>query len=184
MTNLPSAKIEDLLNTFEKRFNTNKKLSLEFSWQDVGKKLLQNPSKLSILNRMEETGGEPNLLKYDKESNQYIFFDCSKESPAGRRNLCYDNKVLEARKKFKPISSVLDEAKRIGIELLNEGEYRFLQEFGQFDTKTSSWIETPRGIRDLGGALFGDYRYGQVFIYHNGADSYYSSRGFRGLLKV
>ena len=133
---------------------------------------------------MEETGGEPDVLDYKVDTDVYLFFDCATESPKNRRSLCYDNEALEKRKEHKPANNVLDVAKEIGIKLLNEQEYRFLQTFGTFDTKTSSWIETPEKIRKLGGALFADFRYQTIFIYHNGAESYYAARGFRGFLEV
>ncbi len=133
---------------------------------------------------MEETGGEPDVVGYDKKTEEYIFFDCAAESPKGRRSVCYDQKALDSRKEHKPQDSATGMAKDMGIELLTEEHYRELQQFGKFDTKTSSWVLTPRGIGELGGAIFGDWRYGNVFIYHNGAESYYASRGFRGLLRV
>ncbi len=133
---------------------------------------------------MEETGGEPDVVGYDKKTEEYIFFDCAAESPKGRRSVCYDQKALDSRKEHKPQDSATGMAKDMGIELLTEEHYRELQQFGKFDTKTSSWVLTPTGIRELGGAIFGDWRYGNVFIYHNGAESYYASRGFRGLLRV
>ena len=145
---------------------------------------VRNPEKLTSLYLMEETGGEPDVLDYKVDTDVYLFFDCATESPKNRLSLCYDNEALEKRKEHKPANNVLDVAKEIGIKLLNEQEYRFLQTFGTFDTKTSSWIETPEKIRKLGGALFADFRYQTIFIYHNGAESYYAARGFRGFLEV
>jgi hypothetical protein len=133
---------------------------------------------------MEQTGGEPDVVAYDETTGEYVFYDCSAESPKGRRSLCYDREALDARKEFKPANSVMDMAADMGIELLSEEQYRQLQQLGNFDAKTSSWLKTPAGIRKLGGAIFGDYRYGTVFLYHNGADSYYAARGFRGALRV
>jgi hypothetical protein len=153
-------------------------------WSKVQSRLEASPGKLWTLDEMETTGGEPDVVGYDKKSGEYIFYDCSAESPNGRRSLCYDRKALDARKEHKPKNSVLDLAAEMGVELLTEEQYRELQTLGNFDTKTSSWIVTPPEIRKLGGALFGDYRYGTVFIYHNGADSYYAARGFRASLLV
>jgi hypothetical protein len=143
-----------------------------------------NPEKLWPLNEMERTGGEPDVVGYDKTTGEYIFYDCSAESPTGRRSLCYDGEALESREKHKPENSAMDMAAAMGIELLAEEQYRELQKLGDFDTKTSSWLKTPADIRKLGGAIFADYRYGHVFVYHNGAESYYASRGFRGSLRV
>jgi hypothetical protein len=154
------------------------------SWANVQAKMESAPEKIWSLNEMEMTGGEPDVVGYDKKNDTYIFFDCAAETPKNRRSLCYDREALVARKEHKPANSVLDMAAEIGIELLTEEQYRTLQEFGKFDTKTSSWIQTPAAIRKLGGALFADYRYGTVFVYHNGAESYYAARGFRGCLKV
>ncbi len=153
-------------------------------WEKVYEKLKADPSKLWSLSEMERTGGEPDVTGYDKKSNSFVFTDCSSETPKGRRSLCYDREALDARKEFKPANNVIDAAKEMGIELLTEEEYRALQSLEAFDTKTSSWLKTPAEIRKLGGAIFGDHRYGQVFIYHNGAQSYYNSRAFRGSLKV
>lgn len=150
----------------------------------VESKLNANPDKLWSLHEMERTSGEPDVIEYDEDTDEYLFFDCVKESPKGRRSVCYDREALEARKKHKPENSAMDMASAMGIELLTEEQYRKLQTFGSFDTKTSSWILTPSDIRERGGALFCDYRYGHVFVYHNGAESYYSSRGFRGVLRV
>jgi len=165
---------------FEKHINRHK----DVEWEKVEAKLKANPSKLAILFTMEETGGEPDVVDYNRKTDEYTFFDCSEESPKGRRSYCYDHKALEARKENKPKNSCSNLASAMGITLLSETQYRALQQLGQFDTKTSSWIETPNEIRTLGGAIFGDYRYGTVFIYHNGAESYYAARGFRGCLTV
>ena len=155
-----------------------------FEWADVLAKIEANPEKLRSLNEMETTGGEPDIVDYDKKKDEYIFYDCSAESPKGRRSICYDGEALELRKEHKPHNSAIDMAVAMGIELLNEEQYRELQKLGNFDTKTSSWIKTPTDIRKLGGALFCDRRYNTVFLYHNGVESYYAARGFRGLLKV
>jgi hypothetical protein len=173
-----------LLETLKLRFEKNSQRHIGITWNEVEKKLNTNPAKLWSLNEMENTGGEPDVVGFDKKSGNYIFYDCSEESPKGRRSLCYDRKALDARKENKPKSSVMDEAAALGIKLLTEDEYRFLQSLGKFDQKTSSWIETPDKIRTLGGALFADFRYNTVFVYHNGAESYYAARGFRGALHV
>lgn len=175
---------EELLKVLKARFekNINRHKSLE--WSKVQAKLKADGIKLLSLNEMERTGGEPDVVGYDNKTGEYIFFDCSAESPKGRRSLCYDREALESRKEHKPADSAVDMAEDMGIELLTEEEYRELQELGDFDTKTSSWLKTPSDIRKLGGAIFADYRYGHVFVYHNGAESYYAVRGFRGSLKV
>jgi len=165
---------------FEKNMNRHRKLE----WSPIQVKLDKNPEKLWSLNEMETTGGEPDIVDYDKKKDEYIFYDCSAESPKGRRSICYDEEALELRKEHKPHNSAIDMAVAMGIELLNEEQYRELQKLGNFDTKTSSWIKTPTDIRKLGGALFCDRRYNTVFLYHNGVESYYAARGFRGLLKV
>lgn len=175
---------EELLQLLKERFEKNMERHDNIQWDDVAKKLESSPEKLWSLYEMERTEGEPDVVGYDEDTDEYIFVDCCKESPKGRRSLCYDREALEKRKKHKPENSVMDVANEMGIELLDEEQYRKLQEFGPFDTKTSSWIKTPQDIRDKGGALFCDYRYGHVFVYHNGADSYYSSRAFRGMLRV
>jgi Protein of unknown function (DUF4256) len=175
---------EELLQTLKTRFELNIHRHKGHEWAKVQAKLEANPDKLWSLYEMERTEGEPDVVDYDKEKDEYIFVDCSVESPKGRRSVCYDREALESRKKHKPETSAMDMANEMGIELLTEEQYRKLQELGHFDTKTSSWIQTPSDIRKLGGALFGDYRFGHVFIYHNGADSYYGARGFRGLLRV
>jgi hypothetical protein len=154
------------------------------SWTDVEVKLLKQPDKLWWLSEMERTGGEPDVVAYNESLDEYSFFDCSAESPAGRRSLCYDPEALDARKENKPSGSAIGLAAEIGIELLNEEQYRSIQQLGKFDLKTSSWIQTPPEIRKLGGALFADFRYGNVFVYHNGVQSYYAARAFRGCLKV
>jgi hypothetical protein len=165
---------------FEKYMNRHKGLE----WTKLKKKLEADTEKLWSLNEMERTGGEPDVVGYDKKTDEYIFYDCSAESPKGRRSLCYDREALELRKEHKPENSAIDMAAAIGIELLTEEQYRELQKLGNFDLKTSSWVKTPADIRKLGGAIFCDRRYNTVFVYHNGADSYYAARGFRGLLKV
>lgn len=175
---------EELLQTLKTRFEKNMNRHQDLEWSHVHKKLETASEKLWSLNEMERTEGEPDVVEYDKETDEYIFFDCSAESPKGRRSVCYDREALESRKKHKPENNAIDMAATIGIELLNEEQYRALQELGTFDTKTSSWIQTPSDIRERGGALFCDYRYGHVFVYHNGAESYYAARGFRGSLRV
>lgn len=173
---------EVLLKTLKARFEKNMKRHKGLEWTKVQTKL--NAKKLWSLNEMERTGGEPDVIGYDKKIGEYIFCDCSAESPHGRRSICYDHKALEERKEHKPKNSALNMISAMGIELLTEEEYRKLQQFGEFDMKTSSWIKTPPDIRKLGGALFCDRRYDTVFVYHNGAESYYAVRGFRGLLRV
>ena len=175
---------EDLLNTLKARFEKNMNRHMGLEWAKVQAKLEAKTGKLWSLNEMEETGGEPDVVDFDKKTGEYIFYDCSAESPKGRRSLCYDHQALESRKEHKPKDSAVEMATDMGIELLTEEQYRELQKLGNFDTKTSSWIITPADIRKLGGAIFGDYRYGKVFVYHNGAESYYAARGFRGSLKV
>lgn len=173
-----------LLKTLKARFekNTNRHKGLE--WAKVQAKLEAAPQKLWSLSEMERTGGEPDVVAHDKKTNEFVFFDCSPESPSGRRSLCFDREALESRKEHKPKDNVMDVASAMGIELLTEDQYRDLQKLGHFDTKTSSWIKTPAEIRKLGGALFADFRYDTVFVYHNGADSYYAARAFRGSLKI
>ena len=173
-----------LLSTLKSRFEKNRNRHKGFEWATVQAKLEADPGCLWSLNEMENTGGEPDVVGYDKKTGEYIFYDCSAESPKGRRSICYDREALEARKEHKPKDSAMDMAAAMGIELLTEEQYRELQGLGNFDTKTSSWIKTPREIRDLGGAIFCDRRYNHVFTYHNGAESYYAARGFRGLLRV
>ena len=169
-----------LKNRFEKNMKRHKGLE----WTKVQTRLEVNVEKLCSLNEMEKTGGEPDVVGYDKKTGEYIFYDCSAESPKGRRSVCYDREALESRKEHKPKNSALDMAAAMGLELLTEAEYRALQELGDFDTKTSSWVKTPSDIRKLGGALFCDRRYDTVFVYHNGAESYYAARAFRGSLRV
>lgn len=173
-----------LLKSLQTRFNDNMNRHEGFNWSQIEKKLLKNPDKLWSLNEMEKTGGEPDVINLENNSNEYVFCDFSKESPKGRRSVCYDREAQDSRKKFKPENNAAEMAANMGIELLTEEQYRNLQKFGNFDTKTSSWLQTPDDIRKLGGAIFADFRYGKVFIYHNGAESYYAARGFRGLLKV
>lgn len=175
---------EELLSTLKKRFEKNMNRHQGLEWAKVLARLEANAQKLWSLDDMEISGGEPDVVGYDQESGEYIFYDCSDESPKGRRSVCYDAEALESRKEHKPKNSALEMAAAMGIEILTEEQYRKLQQFGKFDTKTSSWIQTPAAIRKLGGALFADYRYGTIFVYHNGAESYYAARGFRGSLKV
>ena len=181
---LSSEEREGLLKTLKARFEKNMNRHKGLEWAKVQAKLEANPEKLYILDEMEETGGEPDVVDHDKKTGEYIFYDCSAESPKNRRSLCYDHEALEKRKEHKPKDSAINMAADIGIELLTEEEYRELQKLGKFDTKTSSWVKTPPQIRKLGGAVFCDRRYDTVFLYHNGADSYYAARGFRGSLRV
>jgi hypothetical protein len=175
---------EELCRTLKARFENNMNRHEGLEWSGVQAKLEANADKLWSLNEMEGTGGEPDVVGYDEATDDYIFFDCSAQSPKGRRSVCYDRRALESRKQHKPENSALDMAAAMGIELLTEAQYRELQELGEFDTKTSSWVETPPDIRRLGGALFCDRRYNAVFVYHNGAESYYAARGFRGSLRI
>jgi len=175
---------EELLSTLEARFEKNMNRHEGLEWAEVQAKLEANHEKLWSLNEMERTGGEPDVVGHDKKTGEFIFYDCSAESPLGRRNVCYDREALEARKANKPEDSAMDMAAAMGVELLTEEQYRALQKLGNFDMKTSSWVKTPPGIRKLGGALFADFRYGTVFVYHNSATSYYGVRGFRGSLRV
>src|SRR6476619_7550773 len=181
---LSPAQREELLGALKARFEKNMNRHKGLAWAEVQAKLEANTEKLWSLNEMERTGGEPDVVGHDKKTGEYIFFDCSAESPKGRRSICYDGEALESRKEHKPKNNALDMAAAMGIELLTEEQYRELQQLGDFDTKTSSWVKTPDAIRKRGGALFCDRRYGQVFVYHNGAESYYAARGFRGLLRV
>ncbi|MCB0702695.1 MAG: DUF4256 domain-containing protein [Candidatus Kapaibacterium sp.] len=174
----------ELVEILKERFENNKNRHEGIKWEEVLSKLESNPDKLWSLNEMELSGGEPDVVGFDSKTGEYIFFDCSAESPKGRRSVCYDHKALEARKKFPPENSAINMAAEMGVEILDENQYRKLQNLGEFDTKTSSWIKTPDKIRDLGGAIFADYRFGTVFVYHNGADSYYAARGFRGSVRV
>lgn len=173
-----------LLTKLRERFEENMHRHEGIEWADVQARLEANEAKLRSLRAMEQTGGEPDVIGRDEQTGEYIFCDCSPESPAGRRSVCYDRAALESRKANRPETSAMDMAREMGIELLTEDEYFALQKLGPFDTKTSSWLKTPLEVRRLGGALFGDYRFGRVFIYHNGAQSYYASRGFRGILRV
>ncbi|MCV9934342.1 DUF4256 domain-containing protein [Flavobacterium sp. LS1R47] len=173
-----------LLDILKTRFEKNSNRHQAIEWSKVQTKLEANNEKLWSLNEMEITEGEPDVVGYDKITDEYIFYDCSDESPKGRRSICYDHEALEKRKENKPKDSAVNIAANMGIEILNEKQYRELQQLGKFDSKTSSWIVTPEDIRKLGGALFSDFRYNTVFVYHNGADSYYAARGFRGVLRV
>lgn len=172
--------IEILKSRFEKNMNRHKGLD----WSLIQAKIEGNKAKMWSLFEMEDTGGEPDVIGFDAESGEYIFYDCASESPKGRRSLCYDREAWEARKQHKPDNTAVDVATEMGIKLLTEEQYHELQQLGKFDTKTSSWLATPKEVRTLGGAIFGDWRFGRVFIYHNGADSYYGARGFRGSLRV
>ncbi len=174
----------DLLQTLRRRFEKNPLRHQHIEWSDVQSKLERHPEKLWSLAEMENSGGEPDVVKYDSLNDEYHFYDCSKESPKGRRSICYDREGLESRKDYPPGNTAVDMANDMGIELLDENQYRYLQELEDFDLKTSSWIATPNAIRQLGGALFGDKRYNHVFFYHNGAQSYYAARGFRACVKV
>ena len=175
---------EELLRILKSRFEKHTNRHKGLDWSKVQAKLEANPEKLWSLNEMESTGGEPDVVTHDKKTGEYVFFDCSAESPKGRRSICYDHEALNARKEHKPKDSAMNMAAAIGIELLTEEQYRELQKLGEFDTKTSSWIQTPPEIRKLGGALYCDRRYNHVFLYHNGAESYYAVRGFRGSSRV
>lgn len=175
---------DELLATLKKRFDKYPQRHKGLSWAAVQARLDANPDKLNTLNEMEQTGGEPDVVKVDDKTGEIIFFDCSAETPKDRRSVCYDREALDARKEHKPKNNALDMAASMGIELLDEERYRYLQQLGHFDAKTSSWIKTPDSIRALGGALFADYRYDTVFVYHNGAQSYYAVRGFRGWVRV
>lgn len=181
---LSSEQLVELMQTLQLRFDTNKKRHAEMDWLDIRAKLEAQPEKLWSLYEMERTGGEPDVVGRVAQTGQYVFFDCSAETPKGRRSICFDREGLDSRKEFKPENTAMDMAAEMGIEMLSEAEYRSLQELGTFDTKTSSWIKTPEPIRKLGGAIFAEYRYGHIFVYHNGASSYYAVRGFRGVLKV
>ncbi|MEC1375036.1 DUF4256 domain-containing protein [Heyndrickxia oleronia] len=181
---LSSEQREKILTTLKARFEKNMNRHEGLEWANVQAKLETNAEKLWSLNKMEITGGEPDVISYDKKADVYIFYDCSEQTPKGRRSVCYDRKALESRKEHKPKNNAMDMAADMGIEILTEEQYRELQKLGVFDTKTSSWVKTPANIRDLGGAVFCDRRYDTVFLYHNGAESYYASRGFRGSLMV
>jgi hypothetical protein len=175
---------ENLLGILKSRFEQNMPRHTGVKWEDVERRLEGNADKLKSLSEMERTGGEPDVIGYNEKTGEYIFYDCSPESPAGRRSVCYDREALDARKEHKPKNNAVDMAADMGVELLTEEQYRNLQEYGEFDLKTSSWIKTPADIRKLGGALFCDRRYDAIFTYHNGAESYYAARGFRGSLKI
>jgi hypothetical protein len=181
---LPTEQRNELLRVLESRFETHMNRHKGIEWAKVQAKLMANVDKLWSLNEMEQTGGEPDVIGYDKFTNEYIFVDCSPESPKGRRSLCYDGEARNSRKEHKPQSSALEMATDMGVEILSEEQYRELQLMGEFDMKTSSWVKTPEDVRKLGGSFFCDRRYGKIFVYHNGAESYYGSRGFRGSLKV
>ena len=175
---------EELLSVLKTRFEKNMNRHAGLEWAKVQAKLEANDEKLCILSEMERTGGEPDVVGFDQKTGEYIFYDCSEESPKGRRSLCYDREALDSRKEHKPKNSAVGMAAEIGVELLTEEEYWELQQLGHFDTKTSSWLKTPSDIRSLGGAIFADHRFGRVFVYHNGAESYYAARAFRGSLRV
>ena len=183
-TKLSKKRAEELLAILEKRFLNNMNRHADLKWEDVQKKLKENPNKIWSLNEMEGSEGEPDVIGYDEKTKEFIFCDCAAESPKPRRSVCYDHEALESRKANKPKDSAVSLAEKMGIKLLDENEYRELQKLGSFDTKTSSWLLTPPEIRKLGGAIFGDCRFNHVFVYHNGAESYYAGRGFRGILKV
>jgi hypothetical protein len=181
---LSSEQHQQLLYILHARFEKNRHRHKGIEWAELQARLEASPEKLWSLNEMERTGGEPDVVGYNKEAGEYIFYDCSAESPKGRRSLCYDREALDFRKEYKPANSAMDLAAEMGIDILNEDQYHELQQLGNFDLKTSSWIKTPESIRKLGGGLFCDRRYDTVFVYHNGAESYYAARGFRGSLKV
>lgn len=181
---LPAARRKELLEALKARFEKNMSRHKALKWDDVEARLEANPAKLWSLSEMEKSGGEPDIVARDKKTGAYVFYDCSAETPKGRRSICYDREALESRKEHKPKDSAMDMAAAMGIELLTEDEYRELQKLGEFDLKTSSWLKTPPDVRKLGGALYGDRRYDRVFVYHNGAQSYYAVRGFRGSLTV
>ena len=181
---LSATECEELFKTLKVRFEKNMNRHKNMEWTDVQRKLEANPEKLWSINEMEKTGGEPDVVGKDKKTGEFLFYDCSAESPKERRSICYDHEALEKRKENKPGDSAINMADEMGIEILTEEEYFELQKLGSFDAKTSSWLKTPAPIRKLGGAIFGDFRYGRTFIGHNGADSYYAARGFRGSIKV
>lgn len=181
---LSTNQTENLFKTLKARFQKNMNRHKGLEWDKIEEKLQKNPEKTWSLYKMEESGGEPDVIAQDKKSGEYIFYDCTEESPKGRRSFCYDNEALNSRKEHKPNNSAVNAAEQMGIELLTEEQYKYLQTFGEFDTKTSSWVKTPPEIRKLGGAIFCDRRYNNVFTYHNGAESYYAARGFRGCLWI
>ena len=176
--------LDELITTLNDRFSNNMHRHKGIDWSSIKARLDTNPAKLQALYEMERTGGEPDVIDIDEKTSEFIFYDCSPESPTGRRSICYDREALDSRKKNKPGGNAIEMASSLGIEMLTEGQYRKLQDLGEFDQKTSSWVKTPAKIRDLGGALFCDRRYDHIFVYHNGAESYYAARGFRGRLKV
>jgi hypothetical protein len=178
------SEIKELKDILNDRFNKNMHRHEGIVWEEIATKIEQKPEKIWSLYEMERTGGEPDVIGFDRNTQEFLFIDCSKETPLGRRNVCYDREAQISRKEHKPQSNAIDMAKSMGIELLTEEEYRFLQRHEHVDTKTSSWLKTPEDIRKLDGAIFGDFRYGKVFIYHNGAQSYYAVRGFRGSLRI
>ncbi len=184
MANLSEETRASLLEVLRTRFEEHPGRHEGITWSDVEARVVSDSGKLWSLSEMERTGGEPDVIGRDEETAEYIFVDCGKESPSGRRSICYDQEALEARKRHKPESSAIAMASDMGISILTEDEYRALHEFGEFDTTTSSWLLTPREVRERGGAIFGDFRFGRVFVYHNGAESYYAARGFRGQLRV
>ena len=181
---LHQERIDELIKILKLRFEKNMSRHKVMNWPEIQRRLETNLSKLWSLNEMEETGGEPDVVEFDKKTGEYIFYDCAPESPKGRRSICYDEEALETRKEHKPKHSAQGMATEMGIEILTEKQYRDLQKLGSFDSKTSSWLATPADIRERGGAIFADYRFGHVFVYHNGVESYYGGRGFRGLLRV
>ncbi|MBX2971404.1 MAG: DUF4256 domain-containing protein [Cyclobacteriaceae bacterium] len=181
---LSAEQSKELLSVLRKRFEQNMNRHKGIAWADVETKLKSTSHKLWSLNEMERTGGEPDVVGFDKKTGEYLFCDCSPETPKGRRSICYDHEALESRKEHKPENSAVGMAEDMGIDVLTEAQYRDLQKLGKFDSKTSSWVKTPADIRKLGGALFCDWRFGHVFLYHNGAESYYGVRGFRGMLRV
>jgi len=181
---LSAQRSEELLTTLKTRFEKNKDRHKDIEWAAVQANLTAAPEKLWVLDEMETTGGEPDVVGFDDKTGEYLFYDCAAESPKGRRSVCYDHEALEARKEYKPADSAINMAAAMGIEILTEEQYRALQQLGKFDLKTSSWVKTPDNIRKLGGAIFCDRRYDTIFTYHNGAESYYAARGFRGALRV
>lgn len=184
MAELSAEDRDSLLETLQARFEDHPERHPGIEWSHVEARLVASPEKLAALNEMERTGGEPDVVGFDEDAEEFVFVDCSKQSPKGRRSVCYDQAALESRKKHKPGTSAMAMAAELGISILSEDEYRALQELGEFDTTTSSWLLTPDDVRDRGGAIFGDFRFGRVFVYHNGAESYYGARGFRGSLRV
>lgn len=181
---LPAGEKAELIKILKVRFEKNMTRHKGINWAEVEKRLTASESVLWTISEMEGTGGEPDVIGYDENSGEFVYCDCSPESPDGRRSVCYDREAWESRKEHRPENTAMDMAEEMGIDMLDEEGYRNLQKLGKFDTKTSSWLKTPADIRKLGGAIFGDYRYGQVFIYHNGASSYYAARGFRGVVRV